>query len=154
MKQLMFAVAALAATVAVAKTSTPAGWTDDYDQARKRAAAEKKFIVADFSGSDWCGWCKRLDKEVFDTEAFRKDATNRFVLLMVDTPMDQSLLSEKAKKQNPELVKKYAIRGFPTVLVLDKDGKVVHQTGYRPGGPELYLETLKAAAKDAAAAKQ
>jgi len=147
MKKTLFAAVAVAACVVGAKTSTPVGWTDDYDAALKRAAAEKKLIVADFSGSDWCGWCMRLDKEVFDTETFRKDATNRYVLLMIDTPQDKSMLSEKAKTQNPALLKKYAIRGFPTVLMLDKDGKVVHQTGYQRGGPASYLEMLKAAEK-------
>jgi len=149
MKKTLFAAVAVAACVAGAKTSTPVGWTDDYDAALKRAAAEKKLVVADFSGSDWCGWCMRLDKEVFDTEVFRKDATNRYVLLMIDTPQDKSRLSEKAKTQNPALLKKYAIRGFPTVLMLDKDGKVIHQTGYQRGGPGPYLEMLKAAEKKA-----
>jgi len=145
MKNLLFASITLSALLAGAKTSTPAGWTDDYEAALKRAASEKKLVVADFSGSDWCGWCKRLDREVFDTEEFRRAATNDYVLLMIDTPSDRSLLSEKARKQNPELVKKYEIRGFPTVLMLDATGKVVHKTGYRRGGPLPYLEMLKAA---------
>ena len=144
---------AIALTVPVlavqAKTSTPAGWTDDYDVALKRAAAENKLVLADFSGSDWCGWCKKLDKEVFDTEEFRKGATNEYVLLMVDTPRDQELLSEKAKKQNPKLVEKYKIRGFPTVLVLDAKGGVVFQGGYEKGGPKKYLEMLKRSVKEA-----
>ncbi|MGN0833594.1 MAG: thioredoxin family protein [Kiritimatiellia bacterium] len=152
MRKTLLVAAVLAALAAGAKTSTPVGWTDDYDAALKKAAAEKKFVVADFSGSDWCGWCKRLDREVFDTETFRKDATNRFVLLMIDTPADQSLLSAKAKAQNPALVKKYAIRGFPTVLMLDSNGKVVHRTGYQEGGPAPYLELLNAAAEQASKA--
>jgi len=149
MKKLIFVSMALASLLVGAKTSTPAGWTDDYDAALKRAEKEKKLVVADFSGSDWCGWCKRLDREVFDTEEFRKAATNDYVLLMIDTPADQSRLSEKAKVQNPTLVKKYGIRGFPTVLMLDAKGKVVHQTGYQPGGPVLYLEMLKKASVSA-----
>ena len=66
--------------------------------ALRRAAAENKLVLADFSGSDWCGWCKKLDKEVFDTEEFRKGATNEYVLLMVDSPQDQGLLGEKFKE--------------------------------------------------------
>ena len=62
--------AALVAVGAFAKTSTPEGWLDDYDVAIEKAAAENKPIVVDFSGSDWCGWCIRLDKEVFATEVF------------------------------------------------------------------------------------
>ena len=68
---------------------------------------------------------------------------------MVDTPQDQELLSEKAKKQNPKLVEKYKIRGFPTVLVLDAKGEVVFQGGYEKGGPKKYLEMLKRSVKEA-----
>lgn len=146
----LITIALVASTLAAgAKTSTPAGWTDDYDAALERAAAEKKLVLADFSGSDWCGWCKKLDQEVFDTEEFRKGATNEFVLLMVDTPQDQELLSEKAKVQNPKLVKKYNVRGFPTVLVLDAKGEVVFQAGYEKGGPKKYLKMLKRGVKEA-----
>ena len=143
MKTLITIVLAASALAAGAKTSTPAGWTDDYDVALKRAAAENKLVLADFSGSDWCGWCKKLDKEVFDTEEFRKGATNEYVLLMVDTPQDQELLSEKAKIENPKLVEKYKVRGFPTVLVLDAKGGIVFQGGYEKGGPKKYLKMLK-----------
>ena len=148
MKHLVFLMVAIAACAALAKTSTPEGWTDDYDEALRWAKAQKKLVLVDFSGSDWCGWCKKLDKEVFDTEEFRKGATNEYVLLMVDTPQDQELLSEKAKKQNPKLVEKYKVRGFPTVLVLDAKGEVVFQGGYEKGGPKKYLKMLKRSVKD------
>ena len=146
--------AALAALAAFAKTSTPEGWLDDYDAALKKAAAEGKHIVVDFSGSDWCGWCKRLDKEVFATDAFRKAAAEKYVLLMVDTPRDKSLLSPKAAKENPKLVKKFGIEGFPTVVVLDPKGKEVARLGYEKGGPEKYIEKLDAEIRDAPDVKE
>ena len=146
----LITIALMASALAVgAKTSTPVGWTDDYDAALKRAAAEKKLVLADFSGSDWCGWCKKLDQEVFDTEVFRSAATNEYVLLMIDSPQDQDLLSEKAKEQNPKLVEKYKVRGFPSVLVLDAKGKVVFQCGYEKGGPKKYLKMLERGVKEA-----
>ena len=117
------AAAALAATMMFAATSTPKGWTDDYDAALSRASAEGKLILVDFSGSDWCGWCKKLDKEVFSKEEFLGAAAAKYVLLMVDSPRDNSLLSDKAKEQNPKLVEKFGIKGFPTVLVLDAQGE-------------------------------
>ena len=147
MKRILLMSALLVALAATAKTSTPAGWIDDYDTALKRAADEERLIVANFSGSDWCGWCKRLDSEVFNTDDFRKGATNRYVLLMVDSPRDRSLLSPKAREQNPKLVEKYGISGFPTVLILDAKGKTVSELGYRRGGPENYLKALEAAIK-------
>jgi len=76
-----------------------------------------------------------------------KAATNKYVCLMVDSPSDQSLLSEKAKKQNPILVKLYHVRGFPTVLVMDTKGDVLFKTGYQPGGPAKYLEHLESKMK-------
>jgi len=139
---MTFVCAAFAALAACAKTSTPEGWLDDYEAALKKAAAENKHIIVDFSGSDWCGWCMRLDKEVFSTEAFRKGAADKYVLLMIDSPRDQSLLTPEAAKQNPELIQKFGVRGFPTVIVLDPTGKPVFRTGYKAGGPEKYLNML------------
>lgn len=149
MKRVLALFGLFAAVAAIAKTSTPGGWIDDYDLALKRAAEEKKPIVANFSGSDWCGWCKKLDAQVFDTDAFRRGSTNRYVLLMVDSPHDKSLLSENAREQNPKLVKKYRITGFPTVLVLDEKGEVLAKLGYQKGGPKKYLKSLKSAVKEA-----
>ena len=139
----MFSLATFAAT------STPEGWLDDYDAALKKAAAENKHVVADFSGSDWCGWCKRLDKEVFATEVFRKAAAEKYVLLMVDSPMDKALLTPKAAEENPKLVEKYRVAGFPTVIVLDAKGEEVTRLGYAEGGPEKYVEKLDAEIRDA-----
>ena len=143
MKHLVFLMVAIAAGVALAKTSTPAGWTDNYDAALRWATAQNKLVLADFSGSDWCGWCKKLDKEVFDTDEFRAGAKDKYILLMIDTPRDQSLLSETAKKQNPELVEKYRVEGFPTVLLLDAQGEELFRTGYEKGGPLKYLKMLE-----------
>ena len=143
------AVAAIAGAVSAA-TSTPAGWTDDFEAAKKQAATENKLLLVDFSGSDWCGWCKKLDKEVFAKPEFLKDAKKDFVLVMVDSPSDKKLLSEKAAEQNPKLVKKYEVHGFPTVLIMDADGTVLDKTGYRNGGPEKYLEHLAEIKKSSA----
>ena len=150
MKKLAFAAlsAALLATC-WARTSTPEGWTDDLDAALKQAKAEGKQVLVDFSGSDWCGWCKRLDKEVFDTAAFRAGAKDKYVLVMIDSPQDKSLLSDAAKEKNPGLVEKFGIQGFPSVLVLDGDGKTLYRTGYQRGGPEAYLAMLDRELRDA-----
>lgn len=138
----MIALLASAALFA-ALSSTPAGFIDDYDLALERAKAEKKPIVADFSGSDWCFWCQRLDKEVFQQESFISVATNKYVLLMIDRPRDKSVLSEKAKAENGKLVRKYKVNSFPTVLILDEDGKIMGETGFVGGGPKNYLRHLE-----------
>lgn len=126
-----------------ALSSTPVGFIDDYDLALERAKTEKKPIVADFSGSDWCFWCQRLDKEVFSQESFIAEATNKYVLLMIDRPRDKSVLSEKAKAENGKLVRKYKVNSFPTVLILDEEGKILGETGFVGGGPENYLKHLE-----------
>ncbi|MCR5838115.1 MAG: thioredoxin family protein, partial [Kiritimatiellae bacterium] len=149
MKKTLSLAVAFTALFAFAKTSTPEGWLDDYDAALKKAADENKHIVIDFSGSDWCGWCKRLDKEVFTTDAFKKAAAEKYVLLMVDSPMKKSLLTEKAAKENPKLVEKFGVKGFPTVVVLDPKGEEVCRLGYEKGGPEKYIEKLGAEIRDA-----
>lgn len=124
-------------------SSTPAGFIDDYDLALERAKAEGKYIIADFSGSDWCFWCQRLDKEVFAEEDFISVATNKYVLLMVDSPRNKAVLSEKAKAQNPQLRRRYKISQFPTVLILDGEGKIMGETGFLGGGPKNYLQHLE-----------
>ena len=143
-KVLLLVCAVLAVSVGFAKTSTPEGWLDDYDVAMEKAAKEGKCVIIDFSGSDWCGWCKHLDKEVFATDAFKKAAAEKYVLLMVDSPNDKTLLTEKSAKENPKLVEKFEVEGFPTVVVLNPKGEEVCRLGYEKGGPEKYLEKLDA----------
>jgi len=135
-------MAAALAFAAVSAFAMPEGWTDDFDAAKAKAAKEGKLLLVDFSGSDWCGWCKKLDKEVFAEKEFVENASKDFVLVMIDSPSDTSILSEKAKEQNPKLVKEYKVRGFPTVLIMDAEGKQLRKTGYRKGGPKPYLEEL------------
>ena len=135
-----FAAATLAATAA---TSTPKGFTDNLDEALKSAKANKRYVVAVFSGSDWCGWCKKLEKEILSTEEFRKGAAGKYELVYIDNPRDKELLSEHGKENNRKLTSKYEVCGFPTVLVLDGDGKKVAELGYDRGGPQKYLEKLE-----------
>lgn len=126
------------------KTSTPAGWTDDMEAAKKQAANEGKQILVNFTGSDWCAWCAVLEREVFSQKEFLDAAKDKFVLVFIDSPQDKSLLSESAKSQNKKLVNDYGIRGFPTVLVLDAGGKLIAKTGYMRGGAKAYLKHLEA----------
>ena len=138
----LFAIAAVIGVGVASATSTPAGWTDDFEAAKKQAAAEGKLLLVDFSGSDWCGWCMKLDREVFAKPEFLKGVKKDFVLVMIDSPNNKSLLSAKAAQQNPELRRQYKISGYPTVLILDAEGEVLERTGYREGGPKKYVKYL------------
>ena len=118
------------------------GWITDFEAAQKAAKDKGVPIVADFSGSDWCGWCIKLDREVFAKEPFKAYAKDNVVLFLADFPSNKKQ-SDAVKKQNQALAEKYGVRGFPTVLLLDADGKVLAKTGYRAGGAEAYVKHLK-----------
>ena len=117
------------------------GWITDYEAAKKQAAKEGKDILMDFTGSDWCGWCIRLKKEVFSQEAFKKEAPKHFVLLELDYPRSKQL-APALKLQNEKLKNEFAIQGYPTIMLTDATGKAYAKTGYQPGGPESYIKHL------------
>ncbi len=118
------------------------GWSSDFAAAKKEAAESKKDLLVDFTGSDWCGWCIKLNDEVFSHEPFKAGVKDKFVLVELDYPKDKSKLSDATLKQNEELGKKYQVAGYPTILLCDADGKPYAATGYRPGGPEEYVKQL------------
>ena len=117
-------------------------WVSDFEAAKAKAKDEKKLLLVDFTGSDWCGWCIKLKNEVFDKEAFRTEAPKQFVCVELDFPQGKEL-SKEIKEQNEKLSEQYKVNGFPTVLVMDPEGQVIARTGYNPGGPEAYLKQLK-----------
>ena len=124
------------------KSSTPCGFTDNLDEALAKAKAEGKLVYACFSGSDWCGWCMKLEREVLSRPEFLAGVKDDFVLVFIDSPKDKTVLSGHAKTANPKMVKEYGIKGFPTALILDGDGKQIGETGYRKGGPIEYAKHL------------
>lgn len=124
-------------------TTTAAVWLDNYDEALKQSKATGHPILADFSGSDWCLACKALEKEVFSQAAFASYAKDSLVLLSIDFPMEKEQ-TDAIKEQNQKLNDKFEIDGYPTILILDADGKELARTqGYQPGGPEKYVELIK-----------
>ncbi|MGJ8653707.1 MAG: thioredoxin family protein [Opitutaceae bacterium] len=119
------------------------GWMTDFEAAKVKAKAEGKPLLLDFTGSDWCGWCIKLNKEVFSKDAFKEYASAELVLVELDFPRDASKLPEGVAEQNEALAKKYNVKGFPTILVLSPEGELVEKTGYQRGGPEAYVEHIK-----------
>ena len=119
------------------------GWTSDWQAAKVRSKTEGKPILLYMTGSDWCGWCKKLEKEVISQPAFM-DFTNRhFVLMEADYPRKKEQAPE-LKKQNAELEKKYLADGYPTIWVLDSEGnKLSEELGELQGGVEGYITRLK-----------
>src|SRR5258708_35916882 len=88
-------------------------WMTDLPKAEARAKAEKKLVMLDFTGSDWCGWCIRLNKEVFSKPEFAQYAKDNLVLVEVDFPRKKEQ-PEELKKANESLQTKYGVQGYPT----------------------------------------
>ena len=118
------------------------GWVDNQQQALAKAKQDKKMVLMDFTGSDWCGWCMKLDKEVFSTPEFKSYAAKNLVLVELDFPR-QTYTAPQTKKQNMELQQKYQVEGYPTIIVLDSTGKQVGQLGYMEGGPKAFIAALE-----------
>ena len=121
-----------------------ATWLADFAKSRQEAEKGGKLILLDFTGSDWCGWCIKLKKEVFDKKEFIDYAKNNLVLVEVDFPTAKKKLSDEQRKANEELKNKYnATRGFPTIVVTDSSGKEIwRQVGYMEGGPKEWIRKL------------
>jgi thioredoxin-related protein len=119
----------------------PAGWTDSITEAIQQAEAENKMILLDFTGSDWCEWCHRLENEVFDTRTFKNWSEDNVVKVFLDFPrgIDQE---DDTKLQNQLLQQMLGVQGYPTVWLLDSDLTPLLRTGYREGGADEYIRHL------------
>jgi len=118
-------------------------WMTDLAKAQEKAKAEKKLVLVDFTGSDWCPPCKALHKNVFSSEEFAEFAKKNLVLVEVDFPRKKEQ-SDQLKKANRELAKKYEIDGYPTVIVFDGSGKQLKKdVGYSGAGAKDYVAELK-----------
>ncbi len=117
-------------------------WYTNYNQAAAQAQKEKKPLLLFFTGTDWCGWCKKMDQEIFSSPDFAKAAGNEFVFVELDYPMNKKLPQDEAQ-QNASLKQKFGITGYPTVVILDPNGNFIAESGYRPGGGKAYADYLK-----------
>ncbi len=111
----------LAACVAPAFAAVE--WMTDLEAAKKKAAAENKAVLLDFTGSDWCGWCIRIRNEVFDQPRFAEFARDKFIPVEIDVPNNPNF-SPELRRRNEQLCKQYGIEGFPTIMVTDSRGVV------------------------------
>jgi protein disulfide-isomerase len=140
MKSLIRLAATFLATCSLALAAS--GWDDDFAAAKVAAAKDKKVILLNFTGSDWCGWCIKLDDEVFSKKDFKNYAKENLILVTVDFPQGERQ-SKKLKEQNEALSKEYGANGYPTILLVDAEGKKLAETGYKEGGAAKYVEHLK-----------
>jgi thioredoxin-related protein len=117
-------------------------WTEDVQSAVKRAEAESKDLLLLYTGSDWCPPCKKLEEEVLSKEEFLREAAANMVLVKFDFPQ-QIKQSDDLIQQNKEWGEKYAISGYPTIVLVDKNLLPFGIVGYEPGGFQPYLGHLE-----------
>ena len=135
-------VATAAITCSGVAFASSEGWSVDFAASQKAAKEANKDLLINFTGSDWCGWCIKLHKEVFSEEVFKVGVKDKFVLVELDFPRDKSKLSAETLAQNKELGAKYEVQGYPSILLCDAEGKPFAATGYEEGGPEAYVKHL------------
>jgi thioredoxin-related protein len=129
-------------------------WHTDLNKAMELSKKENKPMMLFFTGSDWCGWCVKLQKEVFTQSEFKKWAQDNVILVEVDFPK-ANIQTEEVKTQNRMLQQQFAVRGYPTCwfTTADKlqDGKVnytpIGQQGYLAGGPVNWISSATAIIK-------
>jgi thiol-disulfide isomerase/thioredoxin len=135
-----------ALVLALFTTAVPAadsGWVTGWPTATKAATVAKQPILANFTGSDWCGWCVRLKAEVFDTAVFKTWAARSVILLEVDFPQGKPQ-PEALQRENRLLAERLRIEGFPTIVLLSADGRELGRLGYQAGGPEAWTAAVDA----------
>jgi protein disulfide-isomerase len=130
-----FVATALVLLTAIASSAGESSWLTDYKKAQEQAKADRKLLLLDFTGSDWCGWCIKLNKEVFSQPQFKDYATKNLVLMEVDFPRAKEQ-SGPVRQQNEQLAMRFRVQGFPTIIVLNAEGKVVGQLSYDSSLPE------------------
>jgi thioredoxin-related protein len=113
-------------------------WFNNFHDARVAAKKAKRPILATFTGSDWSDWSAKLKEQILDSKEFRAWAADKVVLFTADFPK-QSALASTTKAQNAELAQRYGIEAFPTVLILDADGKKLGEIAYDPAGPKAWI---------------
>jgi protein disulfide-isomerase len=116
-------------------------WLTSYEDAVNQSNTSSKPILLFFTGSDWCSWCHKLEAEVLNTQEFADAASDKFIFVTLDFPMSTKL-SANLSAQNKQLQKKYDVRGFPTIVLVDSKGQKIGVTGYRAGGGKQYAEHL------------
>ncbi len=142
MKNFISLLIVIGLTLISITASAESSWITDYKKAQEDAKAGKKLMLLEFTGSDWCGWCMKLDKEVFSTPEFQNYASRNLILVKLDFPRRRPQ-TEALKKQNEQLAQKYGIQGFPTIIVLNGQGEKVGELGYMEGGPSPFLAKLE-----------
>jgi thioredoxin-related protein len=141
-KNLLLTVLLAFGLLSPACVRAESAWTTDYKKAQEEAKANRKLLLLDFTGSDWCGFCFQLDKAILSQPEFKDYANKNLILVEIDFPRRKAQ-SVETKKQNQELATRYQIEGFPTLVLLNGEGKTVWRyDGLYTGGVAAFLAEL------------
>jgi thioredoxin-related protein len=148
---LSFSLGLLLAGWAASATAAESAseWLTDFKAAMAKAKTDQRPLIVNFTGSDWCPWCIKLHDEIFEKAEFKDYAKKHLVLAIVDFPRTKPQ-TDAEKKTARELAAKYKIKGYPTVVVFDAQGKEIGTTGYLTGGPKAFIDELEKIQLDAA----
>ena len=135
--------------LAISNFAVSQEWQTNFEEAKKIATEQDKNVVIVFSGSDWCAPCIKLDKNIWQSEAFKKEAAAEWVLVKANFPRKKANeLPKEQTEHNRKLAEKYNLEGsFPLVVVLDKNGKVLGKMGFKNVSPEEYIKMIHALEK-------
>jgi len=141
----LFSLSSASASQVALEGAEPGEWTMDYDAALALAEEENLPLLLNFTGSDWCGWCKLMDGQVFAEEEWQDWAADNLVLVTIDFPSDESIVPEKYKARNDELSETFGVQGYPTYILLASDGEtMIDQLGAgQDKTPESFIEEVE-----------
>lgn len=129
--------------VVVSTLSAAPDWETNYKKAQEQAKSQSKLLLMEFSGSDWCGPCMLMDKEVLSRPEFTDYAKKNLVLMEVDFPR-RKMQPDEVKKQNEELASRYQVEVLPTFIVLNGEGKLIWRFyGLYEDGPKAFIAELE-----------
>jgi thioredoxin-related protein len=122
-------------------------WLTDYNAALQQAKSAKRNVLLDFTGSDWCEACIKMEKEVLNTPEFKDYASKHLILMQADFPIRKPL-PQKLADQNSKLQDEYGVDGMPAYILVDKNGNVLgRQVGYLEGGPSAFIAKIESMKK-------
>ena len=124
-------------------------WLTDLEEAKQEATKNNQKIILVFQGSDWCAPCIKLDREIWSTNEFEKYAGENYVMLKADFPRKKkNALPKTQQEKNNQLAETYNKNGyFPFVVILDKTGKILGETGYLKISPNEYITHINSFSK-------
>ena len=122
--------------------SAAPAWSTDLAKAQAQARVEGKAVLINFTGSDWCGWCMKLRKDVFLKPDFAAYAQTNLVLVEIDFPKRKTL-SPEVQKANQRLEQQFQVQGFPTLVLLDRNGTRLSNVNYANGGTRTFLAEVE-----------